>query len=428
MLLDNYWLNELNKYRKIKVGLSCGLDSSVLLHNLANCENLRTKIQAIHVNHGLSSNAHAWQLHCEKYCDKLNIPLLSETVKIITASHIEETARNARYDVFLSCLQENECLVLAHHQNDQVETLLFNLFRGTGIDGLASIPSSRKLGLGEIVRPLLNVSRDTLYQYALQHNIDWIEDESNFNLDFSRNYIRHTILPVIRKKWPKAMQNMSDCAKKCEVARDNLLELALIDCPKLSSIPLQLELDFIQSLSEERIINVLRAWLKYNEIPSPSSDIFQRIIKEVIFARHDKVPKIMLGKVLLTRYRNCLFIVNNILNCRADLAWTDFPNPLYLSDGRVITAELNAKGCLAVAKNSDISVRFRVGGECIQHNGKNKKLKKILQDLGVLPWERDYLPLLFVDGKLRAVIGLLNSDSNLCVDSLCYQIAVSNKP
>jgi tRNA(Ile)-lysidine synthase len=424
MLLDDYWLKKLNKYKKIKVGLSCGLDSSVLIHNLASYDSFHAKIEAIHVNHGLSPNAHAWQAHCEKYCQALNIPLLSQKVEISAESHIEETARNARYSIFLSILQENECLVLAHHQNDKVETLLFNLFRGTGIDGLASIPESRKLGMGEIVRPLLNVSRDTLYQYALEHNIDWLEDESNFNLDFSRNYIRHNVLPVITAKWPSALQNMSDCALKCDTARDNLLQLALIDCPKVFSVPLQLDLDFIKYLPYERLVNVLRSWLKYNEISSPSSHIYQCIIKEVIFARQDKVPKIVLGKVLLTRYRNCLYIVKNILHSSTNVPWTNFPSPLHLADGRMISAEINENG-LFVAKNAYISVGFRVGGECIEHNGKNKKLKKLLQDLAVLPWEREFWPLLFVNGKLQAVIGLLNADSNKHDDGLRYVVKVS---
>ncbi len=409
MLIDSYWLKELNKFNTIKVGLSGGLDSCVLLHYLANQPLFHNKLEAIHVNHGLSPKANQWQVYCEEFCKKLAVPLIAESVQINVNSQIEEAARNARYTVFKRFLGEGECLVLAHHQNDQVETLLFNLFRGTGIDGLASIPKHRKLGLGELFRPLLDTNRKVLHKYAKEHNLDWIEDESNLNLDFSRNFIRHAILPVISEKWPSALQNISDCANKCGEARENLTQLALIDCPKLLDKPLQLDLDFIQSLKEERIINVLRSWLKYNVVLSPSSHVFQRIIREVIFAKHDKIPKLVLGKVLLTRYRDCLYLIKDTASICTNIAWENFPNPLRLPDGRVIKAEACTDG-IVIGKSSSVWVRFRVGGESIKHNGKSKKLKKLLQELGVLPWERDSLPLLFVDGKLQAVIGLVNAD------------------
>lgn len=423
MLFDNYWLEEIGKYKVIKVGLSCGLDSTVLLHFLACQEHLKSKLQVIHVNHQLSPNADSWQKHCEVFCKKLKVSLISAKVQINGSSHIEESAREARYQVFKNSLQTDECLVLAHHQNDQVETLLFNLFRGTGIDGLASIPKRRKLGLGELIRPLLNVSRDTLYSYAMQQNLKWIEDESNFNIGFSRNFIRHSILPVITDKWPSALQNISDCASKCEEARDNLNMLAKIDCPDIFSKPLQLKLDFIESLPKERIINVLRFWLKFNEVLSPASHILHRIISEVIFAKHDKIPKIIIGNMFLSRYRDCLYLINKRQNNCVDVAWDNFPKPLYLTDGRKLTVIANEKEDV-VDKNQDIWVRFRVGGECIKHNGKSKKLKKLLQDLAIPPWERDYLPLLFVNGKLQAIIGLLNADFDKDNSFLHYQIII----
>lgn len=423
MLIDDYWLNELAKYNIIKVGLSCGLDSTVLLHNLASYPFLHKKLKAIHVNHGLSPNADIWQVHCERFCKKLSIELLSQKVQLIGDSNIEESARNARYSVFTNSLKAGECLVLAHHQNDQVETLLFNLFRGTGIDGLASIPQQRKLSDGDLIRPLLNKTRDDLHAYALKNNLEWIEDESNFNIGFSRNFIRHSILPTIIKKWPRAIQNISDCAIKCSEARDNLLHLALIDCPDMFLNPLQLNLDFVRSLANERLVNVIRSWLKYNGILSPSAQVTQRIIKELIYAKPDKIPKIVLGDIFLSRYRNYIYI----LKCSSEkesvknVCWKDFPNPLYLSDGRIVFARLNEQG-IPISENSEIQIRFRKGGETIKINGQNKKLKKVFQELGVLPWHRDYLPLLFVNGRICAVIGLINSDFDLHTNSKNYEI------
>lgn len=433
MLIDDYWLLEFRKYRKITVGLSGGLDSSVLLHSLASISEFKVKLQAIHINHGFSPNADLWQEHCKNFCAKLNVQLFCKNIEIKTKANLEEAARDARYAIFNNIINNAECIALGHHQHDLVETLLFNLFRGTGIDGLASIPKRRKCGLGEIVRPFLNLTRDVLHNYAKLNNLDWIEDESNINLDFSRNYIRHSILPIITAKWPNALHNIHDCAQNCTAAKKNLADLALLDAPNIFVKPLQLELNFIKSLPYGRIINVLRCWFKHNNVTSPSGVILGHIVKQVIFAKHDKVPRLMIGNFALTRYQNCLYLRPlqsdslNLLskdffkNSSLDILWENFPNPLKLDDGRIIKAEISPKG-IPIPKNAILKIRFRVGGEVIKHNRQHKKLKKIFQEFKVLPWERNILPLLYVNNELQAVIGLLQADCDLDSKTLLYEI------
>ena len=197
-LLADDWQQSLANYNTLFVGFSGGLDSTVLMHCMASHPALVAKLRAVHVHHGLSVNATAWQAHCQQFCDALGIQLMVLKVTCNNRANIEESAREARYAAFSSLLSDNDCLLLAHHCDDQAETLLLQLLRGAGIDGLAAMPSVNNLSKGQLVRPFLQHSRQRLEAYAHQHRLAWINDESNQNSDFSRNYLRNEIMPLLQ--------------------------------------------------------------------------------------------------------------------------------------------------------------------------------------------------------------------------------------
>lgn len=409
-LLDNTWLAKLTSLKKIVVGFSGGLDSSVLLHVLSRDKELRSKILAIHVNHTISNNADIWQEHCLKVCKELQIDLKIVKVNLNCRANIEEQARNARYQAFSQALSVNDCLLLAHHQNDQAETVLFNILRGSGVNGISGIPKQRKLGQGYVLRPLLDYKRSELLAYAKLHNLHWIEDESNADLNFSRNYLRREVIPLILTKWPSAIDNIHTCANNLTSARANLLDLALLDCPDLFSIPNELNLEGVTNLKQDRLINVLRTWFDYNHVLSPNAQMYVRIINEVINAGTDKIPKFCFGTFVLRRYKDSLYLVTENIVKPFSLHWKNFPDPLYLEDGKVIYAQEDKNGVAITAPNN-LWIRTRQGGELIKYNGQTKKLKKLLQELRVLPWQREQLPLLFENNILQAVIGLVCADN-----------------
>ena len=196
------WIDDLEETPQILVGFSGGVDSSVLLHALVAC--VKSKhITAIHINHGLSKNADLWEIHARGFCEDLGVDFVGTSVSVDSdGSGLENAARTARYEVYESLLQEAGILLLGHHMDDQVETMLYRLMRGAGHKGMSGIPLKRSIGQGYLVRPLLQVGRKDLEIYANDFDIEYIEDESNLKEDFDRNYLRKTIIPSIENRWP----------------------------------------------------------------------------------------------------------------------------------------------------------------------------------------------------------------------------------
>lgn len=410
-LLTEAWQGQLATYDTVWMGFSGGLDSTVLLHLLAHCSVLRQKLKAVHIHHGLSANATAWSHHCQQYCDALSIPLFVFHVDVERHRNVEEQARKARYAVFSSLLTDNDGLLLAHHQDDQAETLLLQLFRGAGIDGLAAMAPVKPLGLGTMARPLLDYPRQTLEMYAKTHGLTWVEDESNASCDFSRNYLRHQIMPLLKNKWPGVVQNVVRSANHCQEAQRNLDALAILDSHELAVSSLQLNLRSLLTLERARLVNVIRVWLKKNQIKRPSSVMLTRLIDEVIFARRDATPFLAWGEVCIRRYKHTLYLFPQKKNMQREtcIDWSTFPMPLEMSEHHHLHATLANEG-LVVPPGSRVQIRFWQVGDVFYWHGQTKSLKKLWQAWGVPPWERDTVPLLYINGTLAVVIGFAIGD------------------
>lgn len=409
-LVNKEWLEQCLHYDNLFVGFSGGLDSTVLLHNLAAQPQLIRKLRAIHINHGLSSNALAWQNHCQNFCAQWQIPFLVQQVEFSREANIEAGARQARYKAFASILGANDCLILGHHLDDQAETLVLQLFRGAGIDGLAAIAPHKQFARGVLLRPLLHCSRQSLEDYASEHQLQWIEDESNQDLTFSRNYLRHQLIPLMRKRWPGVVNNLVRTTRHCQEAQANLDDLAKVDCPALEGQPTSLAIPPLLLLKPARIKNVLRFWFKQHQLSLPSAATFNRLITEVIPAASDANPQLSWQEASIRRYQQTLYLLKDMQEVPSQtLTWQNFPEPLYLEGLGYLQAQKASRG-IVIPVQAKIEIGFRRGGELFNWHGQTKQLKKLFQDWQVPTWLRDRIPLLYLDKQLAAVIGYALSD------------------
>lgn len=409
MLAD--WLERLSRCNRLFVGFSGGLDSTVLLHLLTNCPSLVNKIITIHINHGISGNAQAWQAHCQEFCEALHVPLIIKKIQVNQQSNVEETARLLRYKSFASQMQINDGLLLAHHQDDQAETLLLQLLRGSGIDGLAAMSTEKKFAQGFLFRPLLKESRQTLQTYAQFHQLSWIDDESNQDVRYSRNYLRHQIIPLLSSRWPGAVNNLARASTHCQQAKENLDDLAKIDCPDLMSTQNTVSLTSLIHLNEARMSNILRVWFRLNQVPFPNTATFKRIFYEVIGARQDAEPQVSWSHFCIKRHQNRLYLIkNNDEQERKENIWSNFPLPFCLQSCLgTLVASPSEEGFVIPAK-SQLVVRFRQGGESFRWHGQTKTLKKLFQEWQIPSWQRASIPLLYIDEHLAVIVGHAVSD------------------
>ncbi len=413
----------LTKYQTLLVGFSGGLDSTVLLHTLIQSPELRAKTIAVHIHHNLSSNADFWQAHCQRICEDWGVSFRAFHVQI-GSSNIEQEARLKRYQIFSELLTAEGCLLLGHHQDDIAETLLLHLMRGSGVKGLGGIRAEYPFANGFLYRPLLDFSRIDIQAYAAVHELSWIEDESNQNRYFSRNYIRHEVLPRLRHRWPNACQKLAECAEHVQEAQDNLFDLAELDCPALANPLYVLDYTHLLGLSERRLVNVILTWFYRLHVPMPNTSTLKRIISEVVRAKSDAVPIVEWGEYLLRRYQNKLYLLFQKEQSQSleNLNWSSFPAPLFLNEREYLLA-IPAKTGIFIPPHAQVEIRYRSGGETLRRHQQTQLLKKLFQAHAVPPWLRQSIPLVYVNGELVCVVDFWDRDpydgANL---SYLYQI------
>jgi len=387
-----------SNFKTLWVGLSGGLDSTVLLHLLSSYPELKPKLKAIHVNHGISDNADAWQMHVQQFCQTHHIPLVVERINLRGLSNLEATAREARYRIFQDYVKPDDALVLAHHQDDQVETLLLHLFRGAGVEGLSGMRERTTLFNCQVVRPLLAISRETLLQYARTSGLTWIEDESNTDVSLKRNFLRHEIIPRLKLQWPNVVDKIAMTAGHCQQASDNLYDLAVIDrLPSPTAVGEGLGVRELLTYSEARRTNLLRSWFKSLDIRPPTQAVMNQVLA-LCEAKVDAMPKVKVGEYFVHRYQGALYIEPPLPKKLAPIAWENYPSPLVIDE-----LQMTIEGIYDVPPGAKVSIRFREGGETIRANGQEKSLKTLMQAWKIPPWRRHLVPLVYVDDRLVGV-------------------------
>lgn len=438
--------------RRLLVAYSGGLDSTVLLHLLSRVHSLFASqssqltrssnvaqqlettivIEAIHVNHNLSANASQWQEHCETQCETLNIPIYVESVVITVAGKgLEAAARQARYMAFEKHLDDETVLLTAHHADDQAETLLFRLARGTGLHGLSGIQRYRRLGDGIIARPLLTISRDDLERYAEQYKLSWVDDESNEDKNFSRNYIRHAVIPILNKRWPKTVVQFSASANHMADSQfllNEYLQHDFIACDrKTERVGESISLHALQAFSLNKQAHILRYWLELLECKLPSMAVLEQI-KNLLTAQSDAIPTVKLDLFDMRRFNNRLFLLPKSFIYSLDAARVSASYVLSENQNLYLPGDF----CLSFKRmersfvrgdtpslSASFHIRFRQGGERARPQGRqhSQTLKKLLQEYKLEPWLRDIVPLIYRGDDLVAVGDLwIESDSMLPPD------------
>lgn len=403
-------LNELPSSAKLCVAFSGGLDSHVLLHSLAQLrlQGSSFSLRSAHIDHGLSPDSFKWSLHCQQICSELAVDctIVKVDVKRILANNsLEEVARNLRYQALADQLADHEYLMTAHTQNDQAETVLLQMLRGCGVKGLAAMPEIKRLGEGYLVRPLLQMGREALYDYAVKENLQWIEDESNNNLKFDRNYIRQQILPVLSNRWPQVKNLLCRTASHAAEASHLLDEIAASDLLALQNAkPDTLSIKGLKSLSFNRQKNLLRFWVHKLGLPLPSMTKLLQIIKTVVNANDAACPLVTWRGAEVRRFRDELYAMRPLLPHDPDLVLTwDMQRLLSLPGGGHLSLAEN----LIPPQDVSVTVKFRQGGERFHPSTRmgSHPLKKLFQEWGIPSWQRDRLPLIYLADRLVAVPG-----------------------
>ena len=395
---------------KLVLAFSGGLDSTVLLHLLVSINKiLPFQLSAQHVHHGLSPNADDWADFCKEFCAKLNVPLTISKVKVEQNSGLglEAAAREARYKALATSAADLICpdfILLAHHQDDQAETLLLQLARGAGVKGLAGMAAIS----GKLLRPLLDVPRSDLEVYAKRHQLTWIDDESNADLRFDRNFMRHEILLKLEKQYPAIRHTLSRSAQHMADANALLDELALIDAMQAgfdANKTATIGLSTLDNLSENRVNNCLRWWLAQNGLQMPSQQQLQQINQQLMHAKSDGNIAIKLKENLtLKRYQNRAYLVPNFPpNAPINLVWQgenviNLPNKTKL----IFSKKIGQGISLRKIENAPLRIKFREGSERFkpQLSRPHRSLKVMLQNADMPPWLREQLPLIYMDERL----------------------------
>lgn len=400
---------------RLVLGLSGGVDSVVLLHVLAG---LRSRFQflqlsALHVHHGLSTDADQWVVFCQDLCRRLAVPLLVERVNVHRDAGLglECAARHARYAAF-QCA-EADWIVLAHHQDDQAETVLLNLLRGAGPLGAAAMPESRVLSAGHkrLLRPLLDIPREQILVYARHYALSWVEDASNTDQDLTRNFLRAGVMPLLQTRFPAAARTLARVAGHFAETVSLLDELAVADWGSVRQGD-GVEVDGLRRLSPARRKNLLRYWLRSRDIPMPDAAHLEEILRQLLLAAQDAEPCLQLRQGWsLRRYRGAIYLLADAVVEPARFAavtWQGEPQLPW--GGGVLHFQRKFGEGLGAARVQPgrVSIRARAGGESFRLAERRpaRSLKKVLQELGVPPWRRSVLPCVWCGEDLVWVAGL----------------------
>lgn len=449
----------LPRQRDFLIGLSGGVDSVVLLHLFAQLPDLN--LRAVHIHHGLSPNADQWADFCESLCQDYRIPLITEKVNVCGNHGLEANARTARYQAIGNLIQPNEVLATAHHLDDQVETFFLALKRGSGLKGLSAMQAVGNWQHFAIFRPLLEREKADLIAYAEQQALHWINDESNGDNRFDRNFLRNQILPALNQRFPQFSQQVAHSATHCREQQALIEELLGEELQKRIGDKQQLDISGFARFSPLKQKQLVRLWLAKCGVAMPSQAQLQAVIDELIFAKSDKNPQVKLGDKIIRRYRQAVFVTEQVAEigkvvveippcpplqkrgvCSSNVE-TDDTVPPFLEGGEYslnvetdhgLAPPFHKRGRGGISRilsihrtptdlictfsgktyrlllpielhDQPLTLKIGVRGR-VREYGKphSEEMKKIWQKHDVPTWEREHTPLLFRRGELVAVL------------------------
>jgi tRNA(Ile)-lysidine synthase len=398
------------KANRVYIGYSGGIDSHVLLHACTQLPELKKKIVAVYVHHGLQSQASAWAIHCAEIAHSLNVAL---EIKYVNAQPMrgqspEEAARNARYNAFKSLIQQDDLLLTGQHQEDQLETVLLQLFRGSGLRGLSGMPQLLAFGQGWLVRPLLSVSKKVIIDYAQQQALQFIEDPSNQSIVFDRNFLRLHIIPLLKQRWQSVDKTVARAAKHCAQADEILSTLVKQRFKTVyDATDCSINIMSLQAQGPTWQPYIIREWFAHLGLKMPSENTVQRILSEIIHSAQDRLPIMQAQGLSIRRYRLKLYVLRHEEKTFIPCSWTQGHVEIRLSNQKILKAVLSDQGGLA-KKHWDtaaIMIKMRQGGEVLELPNRqgHHTLKKLFQEAGIPPWIRQTIPLIYLNDELAAV-------------------------
>ncbi len=406
-------------HQTLWIGFSGGVDSSVLLHSLAYCHHYRDQlsVHALHINHQLQTDSKNWATHCKDYCKTLNIPFTALPVHV-NQNHphgLEAAARSARYNAFTQHIPKHGKLLLAHHANDQAETVLQRLCNGQGLLGLSGMKIKRQHQHFEVLRPLLHILHTEILDYAKYHQIQPIIDPSNANTAFERNWLRQTVLPTLQARHPAIIQCIQRTQQRLQDAQILLDTLAEIDLARMAhEDPPRLDLKQFLSLPLQRQLNTLIYWLRHFDINPPNRIKLETLCQQLKQAKSDRHPECHCSHAILKKYRTWLYFIMPSSKIQTNILP---PNKLEFDHNAqyvlphnlgILKAHRTAGKGMQCIQN--LTIKFRSGGERIclygHERAGHRTLKKWLHEQNIPPWIRQYYPLIFLDQTLVYVPNL----------------------
>ena len=393
--------------KEFLVAYSGGVDSTALLYldNLLAKKN-NVSIRAVHINHNLSKESNEWEKHCEKVCIEFKIPIKTKNINIVISKgdSIEERAREERYKSIYQLISNGTMLMTAHHADDQAETLLNQLFRGAGSKGMSAMPKIKSIKKHAYhIRPFLNISKTEINNFINYLNLEYIQDLSNYNINYSRNFIRKEIMPVIKRKWPSCTLTISRAAFNLAESAKLNEDLALIDIDNYLHEDVNKIKTAVRELKRHRFNNIIRFWIKKNNFRMPSLEQINSIYTNILNASDSKVAFFSCSEYEIRKYSDYLEIMKPLKSHDPSklYKWKYNENLVIPDLGiNIPWGKLEEKlGCKLL---EDAEVRFRMSGKNI-NLGSSKTVKDYMREAKIPHWKRNRVLLIFVNKDLRVI-------------------------
>ena len=416
------------KKRRINVALSGGNDSTALLSVIASLrESFGLRVRALHVNHDWTPESSVWETHCENFCRDLDVPLKSFTLKWRDDSGMrgdtgkfgEARSREQRYQWFSSVCGGKDLLVTAHHLEDQGETLILRLMRGSAIRGLGAMRPAQNLYGMMVLRPLLDVPKERLKEWVTEHHLDIVCDGSNFDETYDRNLLRQRVFPVLQSRWPntaKALARSAGHFQEVQSILDSVAAEDLVTCTMSGGANVLWDLGSVSKpkllrLDHPRLLNLLRYWVDTNGLQVPSERALREFVRQLESGGQTASPVLRVGSANFRCYRDRIFLVPKPLSAELTPSegqeWQGTELSVQGPDIVVTTRSTKTHGLSAeLFRKGTVELRWRRGQQTVRPIGRGRhrrSLRKLLQESDLPPWQRERIPLVFINGRFAAM-------------------------